>query len=107
MSPDAEARVHAVVRAQVEQADRGGGERASGGGDVVGRAGEREDRPVVVRVAVQIEERRAGTGGQRREDGLIAALADVDDALEAARARAHGASVPAPGRRCGGRRLMG
>ena len=64
-------------------------ERAAAG-DVVGCAGEREDGPVVVRVAMQVEEGRAGTGGQRGENGLVAALAHVDDALEAARARGHG-----------------
>jgi hypothetical protein len=43
-----------------------------------------------VRVAMQVEESRAGTGGQRGENALVAALAHVDDALEVARARSHG-----------------
>ena len=52
----------------------------------------------MVRVAVQVEEGRAGAGGQRAQDAVVTALADVDHALEDHGAIvAHVASVPASG----------
>ncbi len=76
------------VAAQVEEAEGRRGERAGGRRHQVGGAGERQDRPVVVPVAMQVEKGRPGGGGQRAENRVVAALADVDHALEQ-----HGASV--------------
>ncbi len=64
----AEARVDAVVGAQVEMLERGAGEGAGGGNEVVGRCDEGVHRPVVVRIAMEVEEGGSGAGGQRGED---------------------------------------
>ena len=76
------------------------GQGAGGVGHQVGGAGEGEDRAVVVGVAVQVEQGGAGGGGQVGEDRLVAALADVDHALEehgASVARRAGVAAPARG----------
>ena len=84
----AEAGVGAGVRTQVEVGQGGRGQGPGGFGHEVGGAGEGEDRPVVVGVAVLVEQRGAGGSGQPAQDGLVASLADIDHALEE-----HGASV--------------
>ena len=67
----------AGVRSDVEDLDRGGGERA-------GRllAHEREHSSVVVGVDVQVEQVAADGARQLGQPPVIPALADVDDALE-------------------------
>ena len=73
----AQAWVCPVVGAQVEPGHAQRGERLGGLGDLVRRSGQGEDRPVVVRVAVQVEQDRrdmavngdqrvGGVGGSRR-----------------------------------------
>ena len=84
---------------QVQAGDGRGGEGAGGPGHQIRGAGEGEHRPVVVRVAVQVEQGGAGGSGQLAQDRLVAALADVDDALEE-----HAASVT---RRAGGAGRLG
>ena len=96
----AEARVDAVVGAQVEMLERGAGEGAGGGNEVVGRCDEGVHRPVVVRIAMEVEEGGSGAGGQRGEDGIVPTLADVDDALEDLFRCCHDDSVPASGACC-------
>ena len=55
----------------------------------LGLSGQGEDRSMVVRVAVEIEEDGTGGRGQFAQKGLVTALADVDDALDD-----HAASLP-------------
>ena len=59
-----------------------GGQGAGPGGDGGGLAGQREDRAVVVGVAVQVPQGRAGGRGELGQDGVVAALGDVDDTLD-------------------------
>ena len=47
-----------------------------------GRAGQGEDRTVVVGVAVQVEQGGAGGLGELAQDRVVPALADVDHALD-------------------------
>jgi sec-independent protein translocase protein TatA len=69
--------VHAVVDAHVDRPDRllGDGPRRL-------LPDERQHRAVVVGIAVQVEQGVAAGGGQPLQDGLVAAFADVDDALQ-------------------------
>jgi hypothetical protein len=46
------------------------------------RCGQGEDRPVVVGVAVHVEQTRASGVGQSGQGGLAAALADIHHAFE-------------------------
>lgn len=94
----------AAVQAQVDQFEGGPGDgpgRLLDGGAVEGAEG--EDGAVVVGVGVEVEEQVTGGRRQRVEDGPVAALADVDDALETAagfdRRRAQRAPTPLPWRR--------
>ncbi len=83
-----EAGVGPGVPPQVQVGDGRGGERTGRVGHQIRGAGERQDRPVVVRITVLVEQGRPGGDGQVAEGRLVAALADVDHALEE-----HGASV--------------
>jgi hypothetical protein len=78
----AEPGVGTGVAAQVEKGKGGAGQRPGGLGHQVDGAGESEDRPVVIRVAVPIEQSRAGGSRNATKDRFVAALADVDHALE-------------------------
>jgi len=49
--------------------------------DPVERSAERQDAPVVVRVAVDVEEGVAGRCGDGPDRRAVPALADVDDAF--------------------------
>ena len=90
---DAEARVHAVVLAEVEPLDRGCRHRPRGVG-----ASEREHRPVVVGVGVHVEQ--VGTGGVRElaQRRLVTPFADVEHALEHLRSVAPRAAAMSPSR---------
>ena len=98
----AQAWVCPVVGAQVEPGHAQRGERLGGLGDLVRRSGQGEDRPVVVRVAVQVEQDRRGGRGQLGEESLVAALAHVGHALED-----HSASLPVARGGVGGSRRGG
>ncbi len=79
----AEPRVDPDVFAEIEVFDGDGRESASGGlGTSSFGGGEGEDAAVVVEVAVDIEQRRAGRGADRRDSALVSALRDVDDCFQ-------------------------
>ena len=77
-----EAGVGAAVRPEVESFHSGCGESPGTRDDGVGGPGEGEHGTVVVLVAVQVEQGRPGGCGQLVEHRLVAALAEVDHALE-------------------------
>ena len=67
---------------EVEPGHRGRSQGPGGRHHGVGGAGQGEDGAVVVGVAVEVEQGRPGAGGQLGQDAVVAALADVDHALE-------------------------
>jgi len=79
---DPDTRVDADVAAQVEQSDGRAGKGSDRRLQLVGRPGQGEDRPVVVGVLVHIEHRGTAGADQAGDDAAVAALADVDYALQ-------------------------
>jgi hypothetical protein len=75
-------RMGALVHAEIEMGDALPGQRPDGAGHLFGAAGQGEDRSVVVRIAMEVEEHRARGDGQMSQNGLVTALADVDNALD-------------------------
>ena len=96
--------VDALVAAQVDQVDRGAGQRAGGLGHDVGPAGQGEDRTVVVGVTVEVDQGGGGGLGEPAEHRVVPAFGDIGHALH--EVDRHRSSVtPAP--RCGTPRASG
>ena len=73
--------VDALVAAQVDQVDRGPGQRSGGLGHDVGRPGQGEDRTVVVGVTVEVDQGRGGGLGEPAEHRVVPAFRDIGHAL--------------------------
>lgn len=87
----AEARVYSRVIAQIEVFERNIDEPTSGRLGCTGvDRGDREHAAVVVGIAVDVEQCRAGRSTNRLDHMGVAALRDIDDGLE------HRARVDAP-----------
>jgi hypothetical protein len=71
-----------VVVPQIDRGDGGLGHRSDGLVDNAPRAAQRQDRAVVVRIRMEIQQTRAGCTAEAGEDLGVTPLTDVDDAFE-------------------------
>jgi hypothetical protein len=71
-----------MVRAEIESVHAHGGERSGSRHHVIDGPAEGEDGPMVVRVSVHIEQGRGGRSSQFSQYNRVAALTDVDHALD-------------------------